>query len=189
MRKIPCLFKRDFSVAPPKLLNQVNDGCEWVLRDEGTATRKWDGTPIRILNGKAFKRFDCKKGKTPPPNFEPCCEPDAVTGHWPGWIPIENFPDDKWMMEAIGNSQPSDDGTYEAIGPKIGGNHEKADRHVLHKHGDVVLSLPARTFEGLRQYLHDNVIEGVVFHHPDGRMAKIRRDDYSFEWPGTAQEE
>ena len=26
-------------------------------------------------------------------------------------------------------------------------------------------------------------IEGIVWHHPDGRMAKIKRRDFGLSWP------
>ena len=40
-----------------------------------------------------------------------------------------------------------------------------------------VLDCP-RTFDGIREFLAPLDIEGIVFHHPDGRMVKIRKDDY-----------
>jgi len=35
-----------------------------------------------------------------------------------------------------------------------------------------------RTFDGIRGFLETMDIEGLVFHHPDGRMAKIKKRDY-----------
>jgi len=40
-----------------------------------------------------------------------------------------------------------------------------------------------RTFAQLRAFLTMSRIEGIVFHHPDGRMAKIKRRDYGLPWP------
>ncbi|HYM24449.1 MAG TPA: hypothetical protein VEU08_14635 [Vicinamibacterales bacterium] len=34
------------------------------------------------------------------------------------------------------------------------------------------------TFEGLREYFQENLEEGVMFVHADGRMAQIRRRDF-----------
>ena len=28
-----------------------------------------------------------------------------------------------------------------------------------------------------------HVVEGIVWHHPDGRMVKIKRKDFGFKWP------
>ena len=87
MRKIPCLFQRDFSVQPPILLDKVTPGCEWVAR-EGIATVKLDGSACLIEGGEIFARYDCKKGRTPPEGFRPCePERDPKSGHWPGWVP------------------------------------------------------------------------------------------------------
>ena len=36
-------------------------------------------------------------------------------------------------------------------------------------------------FEGLRQWLNDHTFEGIVWHHPDGRMAKIKKRDFPKE--------
>lgn len=74
---------------------------EWVLEGEGIATVKYDGACCAVINGEFYKRYDCKKGKVPPEGFIPCCEPDKITGHWPGWVKVnENNPSDKWFIEA-----------------------------------------------------------------------------------------
>jgi hypothetical protein len=38
-----------------------------------------------------------------------------------------------------------------------------------------------RSFEALKKYLELNDMEGIVFHHPDGRMAKIRKTDFGIK--------
>jgi hypothetical protein len=40
-----------------------------------------------------------------------------------------------------------------------------------------------RDFEGLKEYLSAKQMEGMVFHHPDGRMAKIKKRDFRLRWP------
>ena len=35
-----------------------------------------------------------------------------------------------------------------------------------------------RSFNELREWLKDRDIEGIVFHHPDGRMGKIKKRDF-----------
>lgn len=53
MKKIPCLFEREFiSSREIKLLDTVTPGCEWVLNGEGIASRKLDGTAVAIIDGK-----------------------------------------------------------------------------------------------------------------------------------------
>lgn len=68
------------------------------------------------------------------------------------------------------------------FGPKVNGNADRHEQHVLIKHGTPVLEM-GRSFDELRDYLSGAPIEGIVFAHPDGRMAKIRRDDFGFPWP------
>lgn len=194
MQKIPCLFERDFSVKPPTLLDRVTSGCEWVTAGEGIATVKWDGTACMIQDSILYKRYDAKSGKTPPGDFMPAQpEPDPVTGHWPGWLLVRNDPADQWHRDAFFRMTVIDarlpfNGTYELMGPKINGNPEKYLYHVLLRHGAGVVDRMTRppsirNFEAIREYLQYAGIEGLVFHHPDGRMAKIRRKDYGFEWP------
>jgi hypothetical protein len=67
MKKIPCLFQRDFTdKRRPTLLRDVTPGCEWVLAGEGVATRKRDGTACAVIGGKLFKRYDVKRGRPVP---------------------------------------------------------------------------------------------------------------------------
>lgn len=179
--------------------HEVTPGCEWVINGEGIATRKWDGTACLIENGVLYKRFDAKHGKTPPDGFLPCQEPDPVTGHWPGWLKVKFVESkcsiqavdnaDKWLVEAYRNYLVSngvhiiEDGTYEAVGPKIGGNKDGVYQHLLIRHGYQRCEDCPRDFEGIRAYLDSPpAIEGVVFHHPDGRMCKVKRTEFGLKW-------
>lgn len=57
------------------------------------------GPPAWLRAGKLYKRYDAKRGKPAPDGFEPADEPDAVTGHWPGWVPVDVVnpdPGDVW---------------------------------------------------------------------------------------------
>lgn len=183
------IYKKGRFLATP----EITPGCEWVINGEGTATRKWDGTAVMIKDGALYKRYDAKHGKTPPDGFIPCQDPDKITGHWPGWVKLYHMNRsgaDKWIWEAFWNTFPVGtqfpDGTYEAIGPKIGGNNEKADRHFMYKHGeDPVFTIERipRSFESIGDFLHTLNIEGIVYHHPDGRMCKVKRSDFGFKWP------
>lgn len=155
--------------------------AEWVLNGEGVATIKWDGTSVRIADGKLYKRFDAKHGKTPPLGFEPAEErPDPVTGHWPGWVPVEaGKPENKYHLEAFDENLP--DGTYELVGPKIQGNLYGLDRHKLVPHGADIVEV-GRTLEELVEWLKLNHHEGLVFHRTNGDMAKLRRKDFGLPW-------
>lgn len=183
MEKIISLFARNYH-SDRLVRDEIVKGAEWVANGEGIATRKFDGTSCLIEDGKLYKRYDAKKGRQPPVNFRPAQkDPDPISGHWPGWLPvsIEN-PDDRWHVEAWRNANVGagtlDDGTYELRGPKIQGNPERFNFHVLIKHGvDVVLNCP-RTFDALREFLAENDIEGIVWHHNNGAMVKIKGKDF-----------
>lgn len=184
MQKIISLFQRDREPkhGPSFVRNEVTPGAEWVIAGEGTATRKFDGACCLIRDGKLFKRYDVKNGKPKPENFEPAQEPDPVTGHWPGWVPVGDGPDDRWHREAFSNAVAlgaAKDGTYELCGPKIQSNPEKFDNHILVRHGVWMLTANPRTFDTIREYLLAWTIEGIVWHHPDGRMVKIKRKDFA----------
>jgi len=198
MKKMPCVFVRDFPADRSQLecRDEVTPGCEWVLAGEGIATRKFDGTAVLVRDGAPFARYDAKRGKTPPPGALPCePTPDPVTGHWPHWVKIDLVcpqPQFKFILEAWHNTTgfatpfaglPVLDGTYEAVGPAINSNKERRDRHELVRHGSVVFGDAPRSHSGLREYLFRLDAEGIVFHHQDGRMAKVRRSDFLLPWP------
>ena len=186
MEKIKTLFKRNF---PKKgiaiAIDEVEVGCEWVTTGEGIATQKIDGMCSKIENGLFYKRYDAKNGKTPPIGFLPAQEPDKVTGHWPGWLLVDDKdPANKIFLEAFNKLENKEDGTYEVIGPRIstrgGLNAENKKEHTMVKHGEVILDCP-RDFDGLKEWLTTKDMEGIVFHHPDGRMCKIKKTDFGLK--------
>lgn len=167
-----------------RVINEVDPENQWVFTDEGVkATRKYDGTACAVIGSKLYKRYDSKHGKPAPANGIPCQEPDAITGHWPHWVPcIEGDPASKYHFEAF-NKASLADGTYELCGPKIQGNPEGLVSHELIEHGIHILEglIYPLTFIGLREYLQSVNIEGIVFHHPDGRMCKLRKSDFGLK--------
>lgn len=184
MKKMSCIFKRDFPAdrSQRECFDEWMPGCEWVRDGEGIATRKFDGTACAIIEGRLFARYDAKKGKTPPRNGVPCDPaPDPVTGHWPHWVPVEQQPEYRWHREAMREALV--DGTYELCGPAINANRERLEKHVLIRHGTVTYDDAPRSHSGLKEYLSRLDAEGIVFHHSDGRMAKIRRADFLLPWP------
>lgn len=174
MKKTVSLFQRNYD-GDRLVRDDLVPGAEWVAAGEGVATRKYDGTCCMVRDGKLFKRYDAKAGKQPPDGFEPAQDADAVTGHWPGWLPVGDGPDDARHREAFRGDEP--DGTYELCGPKVQKNPEQFAAHALVRHGAEVLYAP-RTFGALRAYLAEHDIEGIVWHHEDGRMVKIKGKDF-----------
>ena len=180
MKKIPSLFQRDFNNR--LVVDKITPGTEWVLAGEGKATVKVDGTCCLVRAGKLFKRYEVKPGGTPPPNFEPANEVDENTGKQQGWLPVGDGPEDKYHREAFRDGQGFLDGTYELLGPKVQGNPEKSPQHRLVSHNSLDLDEPVPTgFNELRAYLGSRDIEGIVWHHPDGRMVKIKGKDFGLK--------
>lgn len=73
-------------------------------------------------------------------------------------------------------------GTYELVGPKVQGNPESLSRHVLlsHARAEAIYLLPFAGANSIRttvRALAASGWEGIVWHHPDGHMAKLKARD------------
>ncbi|MGH8571094.1 MAG: hypothetical protein ACREX8_00765 [Gammaproteobacteria bacterium] len=176
MRKIPTLFRRD-PADPRRLLADVHPACHWVLAGEGTATRKYDGVCVMLDDtGAWWARREVKPGNTEPPGFV-TEQHDDTTGKTVGWEPVEQSPFHRHMPDTSGMTA----GTYELCGPRVNGDPEGYGTHVLVAHGRAEPYPPLNHPAG-----HGEVAavvatlpwEGVVWHHPDGRMAKVKRRDF-----------
>ena len=201
MKKIPSVFKRDYE-GTRQVFDEVVPGCEWVLAGEGRATAKWDGTSCLVKQGQLWRRYDRKPTKQAkragkpysPSDLKPAPdgwvaamkEHDPNTGHWTGWVPVGDGPGDAHHRAGFARWKPMADGTYELTGPKVQGNPHGLQVLHLMPHGEKVLGEQPgpRTFASVRVLVERNIhTEGVVFHHPDGRMAKMKRRDFGFPWP------
>lgn len=181
MKKTPTIYKRNPDNMS-ELLDEVNPVCQWVFDGEGRATRKYDGTCCLVMDGVIYKRRELKKDQEAPFGFIEA-DHDILTGKIVGWLAVSTHTSqDRWFREA---PAPKSNGTYELLGPKVQGNPEKFQGHVLLKHSDahVFPSFPKtmRNFDGFKMFLEHMDIEGIVFHHPDGRMAKIKKKDFGFK--------
>ena len=210
MKKIPTLFERVYENHKiVDILPNVTKGMEWVLEGKGIATLKVDGSCCAIINGEFYKRYDAKRGKQIPEGAIKCQEePDPTTGHLPCWVKVdENKPEDKWFMEAYKNAIDAgkiettnsglasgkisehrefiypkmQDGTYEAIGVHFQGNPYNLRSDTIVKHGTITINVE-RTFDGIKKYLLDHYIEGIVFWLDGEPRCKIKRSDFGFEW-------
>jgi len=186
VRKIPTLFVRDENDRR-YVTAQVTAGCEWVFTDpRAMPTRKYDGTCVMFDGTQWWARREVKAGKNPPPNYQPIST-DETTGKTVGWEPIEQSAFAKFHGEAIWEDTYYAPGTYELIGPKINGNPEDEATHVLIEHASAeVITLTAFDFQEMRErfaVLAARGIEGLVWHHPDGRMCKLKVRDF----PRTAE--
>jgi hypothetical protein len=182
MKKIPTLFVRN----PDDrryVTDEVTPGCEWVLAGEGVATRKYDGTCVMLDDeGNWWARREVKPGKTPPPNWVEA-DHDEITGKRMGWEPIAQSSFAKFWNEARGAggyARSFTPGTYELCGPKVNGNPEGYDEHRLIAHSTAeAVWFPLEPDAALIAHTVRNLdFEGVVWHHPDGRMAKLKARDF-----------
>lgn len=181
MRKIPTLFVRDPDDRA-HVLREVTPGCEWVIAGEGTPTRKFDGTCVLIRDGEMFGRREIKRGGVAPAGFDPV-DHDEATGKIVGWVPIDDSPEWRWHREALSDGRPDmmPNGTYELCGPKVQGNPEGFSEHILVPHGADRLDEDPRDFDAIVDFLSRHSFEGIVWRHPDGRRAKIKRRDFALQ--------
>jgi hypothetical protein len=185
MEKIPTIFVRDKNNGG-KITETVYEGCEWVFAGEGTATEKIDGTNVRLtIRSNTCVRLEKRCNPTKVQKAKGVIEPWYTDAD-------QNDPADKYIYAAIEGTDLSEwpDGEHcaEAIGPSIQGNPLGLERHTLVPFN---LKIPSfdnvpRSFEGLKYFLSvcdskyspGHPIEGIVFHHQDGRRAKIKRKDF-----------
>lgn len=184
MRKIPTLFVRDWDGNPKYVTREPNPECAWVFAGEGVPTVKWDGTCVMLDDqGAWWARREVKPDKQPPMGFVEIAA-DAETGKTIGWEPVEQSGFARWHADALRSHQTVQPGTYELLGPKINGNPDGFDGHVLMPHGWAPLRMredaktAPRDYVGLATWLAERPYEGIVWHGPEGRMAKIKKKDF-----------
>jgi len=179
MKKIPTVFVRD-EADRRFVTSEVAPGSEWVFNDpRAVPTRKYDGTCMMLdEDGRWWARREVKRGKEAPSNFVPV-QADSVTGKTFGWEPAEQGAFHRWFTEALQHSALIGPGTYELVGPKVNGNPEREEQHVLVSHAAAQrLDGVPLDFAGLGDWLRVHPYEGIVWHHPDGRMAKLKGRDF-----------
>lgn len=188
MKKIPTLFERVYKEHKiVDVLPNITKGCEDAFL-YGKATIKFDGSCCAIINGEFYKRYDAKNGKPIPEGAIKCQEDaDPITGHLPCWVKCDkNNPSDKWFWNAYTNTKELtvdiSDGTYEAIGKHFQGNPYDYENDYLIKHGESEDEV-IRTFEGVKEFLTNNIVEGIVFWYNNEPVCKIKRTDFGLEWP------
>lgn len=182
MHKIPTLFQRDEN---HKVINKVTPGCEWVLAGKGVATEKLDGTNVR-LTVRSGEVVRVEKRRNP-------SKEQKARGIVDGWYVDAHVSDpaDQHIFGAIGytDTSPDQDSEFicEAIGPKIQGNPLGLEFPWCKSLADVpIYACAPRSYDELKLFLAEmdsilspgHLAEGIVFHHHNGRMAKIKRKDF-----------
>lgn len=185
MKKIPTIFLRDYKLKCTPVTDDINPECQWVFDGEGIATRKIDGVNIKIEDSVVYRRIKPKTSDYSEAEYEKY-----------------HLLMDKYVSKALECYQSSyyrrialkmpdgspqyipalNDGIYEAYGEGIRGNAEKVEGYHMVRidpidHALVVHGVP-RSYRGLMGYFATHDIEGIVFHHRDGRMAKIKTKDF-----------
>jgi hypothetical protein len=182
VKKIPTMFARDWEGDRRYVLPEITAGCEWVVKGEGTPTRKYDGTCFMFDGDRWWARREVKAGRSAPAGFVEL-QHDEESGKTVGWEPAGQSSFAKLYAQAVAETEPDAEGwqpgTYELCGPKVNGNPEGYPTHRLIRHADAdKLDEPPRDFDGLAVWLHAHPYEGIVWHHTDGRMAKIKKRDF-----------
>jgi hypothetical protein len=183
MEKIPTLFERDDRF---RVVDKPRAECAWVFAGEGAATEKLDGTNVRLtVRSGRLVRIEKRRNPT---------KLQKAQGIVDGWyVDAEDPTEDRWIRAAAEATDVSvwPDGEHpcEALGPKIQGNPLGLPDHrcvPFNLEIPLYVDVP-RTFEGLRSFLATlesrfapgHLAEGIVFHHGDGRRAKIKRRDFA----------
>jgi len=189
MPKIESPFVRKMIDKNYILTDEITEGFEWVFEDDSVmAIEKLHGTNVSIVivEGTVTQIYNRTER-----------------------IPFINK-GKKWITEGILNSKQRGyleflgDGQFfgELIGKKVNGNPYKLDGHLWipfdtfaqkHLRYKSWGKYP-KTYQTISKWFQDDLlplyssmqgnregfVEGIVFTHPDGRMAKLRRD--MFDW-------
>jgi hypothetical protein len=184
MEKIPTLFERDDRF---RVVDRPRAECAWVFEGEGRPTEKLDGTNIR-LTVRSGHLVRVEKRRNP-------SKVHKQQGIIDGWYADtdEYAAEDKWILVAARNTDvsgwPDGEHACEALGPRIQGNPLGLEEHRCVPFNLEVPAFDAvpRSYSGLKEYLSKlesrfapgHLAEGIVFHHTDGRRAKIKRKDFA----------
>lgn len=168
----------------------INEKSAWVFTEPAVATVKRDGTGVLVTaDGEVLVRRSVKKGKRVPEGFR-LAEIDAFTGHMFGVEPFAQSSFKTVLEEALLDAdKPLEPGTFELCGPKVNGNPEGFDKHVLIRHGSEVLPVipdmrnvtPDEAFGLLKEVfagLKEQDVEGVVWWGADDKRVKLRVKDF-----------
>lgn len=186
--KLECPFVRVQKPEGYVVTPEINPGYEWVLEHPGViAVEKLHGTNVSII-----------------------VENGQIVSMWNRDKRIPHFNKDKrWIIEGLieswcrGYIEPLGDGQHfgELIGKNVNGNPYQIEGHLwipFESYAKDHLRYKSwgkypKTFEAISEWFKTlmplfcmkrgdtkGFVEGVIFYHPDGRMAKLRRDMFPF---------
>ena len=170
------------------VINYIAEGMDWVFEDDSVmAIEKLNGTNVSIMieEGTVTQVYN-RRERIP-----------FITKNKPWIIKGILNSKEKGYLEFLGDGQFFG----ELIGPKINGNPYKLDNHLwipfdgfCQKHLKYKCwGKYPKDFNSISEWFkelmplytsmkgdREGFVEGIVFTHPDGRMAKLRKD--MFEW-------
>ena len=185
MRKIKTIFDRDWTGNRSVINKYVDDFSPEMLKD-AKATEKLDGTNVRVtVRNHTVVRIEKRRN------------PDKIQKHKgieePWYIDASQFTEDKWINDAVANTDfstiPDGEWSGEIIGKNIQGNplNLENNRVVFFSLGQApVFENVPTDYEGLKNWLpiqkskygNNCGIEGIIFHCPNGDMYKIKVKDF-----------
>lgn len=186
MRKIPTIFDRNWDT-DRKVNAKLAVDFDF---EQAIATEKIDGTNIRItMRQGTVVRVEKRRNPSKAQKQQGIQEP------W--YLDASEFAkEDKWIFDAVKNTDlsevPNGEWSAEAFGKNVQGNPLKMEGNQV-----FLFSLPSwrekiifdhvpHEFGALKEFLftqksligNDALIEGIVWHHPNGEMVKIKRKDF-----------
>lgn len=186
MEKIKTIFERNWET-DRKVTDKLLVDFDF---ENAVATEKLDGMNIRVTVRSGYVvRVEKRRNPSKAEKALGIVDPWYVDAD-------ANLPDDKWIFDAVNHTDfttvPDGEWSAEAMGKNIQGNPlNLAENRVF------IFSLPEwrakitfervpHTYAELKEWLavqrsrigNDAPIEGIVWHHPDGTMVKIKRKDF-----------
>ena len=187
MKKISTIFERDWD-GNKAVLPMFKKGIDSLfLSNFCVPTEKIDGMNIRLtIRNRMVVRVEKRLNPTKLQKAK------GIEDPW--YTDAGEFqPEDKHIFAAVNGRKYDDvpDGEWsgEAIGPNIQGNPLNLERPTVYLFSIpkecVLLKDAPSTFDELKAWLQtrksgfgNGLIEGVVWHGPDGAMYKIKRKDF-----------
>lgn len=183
MHKIPTIFERDWEGNHAVIDKYIIHPS---FMAESKATEKIDGMNVR-LTVRNFTIVRLEKRRNP----DKIQKAKGITDPW--YVDAtEGDPQDKFLWAAARNTDLTImlDGEWsgEAVGPNIQGNPLNLEKNIVMiftlNQAPLFNNVP-NDYEGLKAWLPlqeskygKGKIEGIVWHHPSGRMAKIKTKDF-----------
>ena len=190
MPKIESPFVRKDIGSQYVVTPEINPDCAWVFTDPDVrAVEKLDGTNVSILVcGGVPTRIQNRSNEIAFFSGSPIVD-CLLHSLERDWIPKQ---DGQWFGEAVGPKIQANPLKLPRLWMPFNLAFERLAYTSWHKH--------PKTFENISSWFKDHLFslahrkyaekdeglsaEGVVFTHPDGRMAKLRRDMFDW-WEGA----